>query len=160
MLAFRETRLSDIDALFDVRGRTRQNPLSRADLAQLGITPQSTAAAFGSGEVVGFVCTHNNNVVGFCSGKTGSGEILVLAVLADYEGRGVGKQLLSSVVAHLHQTGARRVWLAAAADPAVRAHGFYRSLGWRPTGELTPNGDEILELPPPRTCHARNHTGD
>ena len=80
MLAFRETRLSDIDALFDVRGRTRQNPLSRADLAQLGITPQSTAAAFGSGEVVGFVCTHNNNVVGFCSGKTGSGEILVLAV--------------------------------------------------------------------------------
>jgi ribosomal protein S18 acetylase RimI-like enzyme len=150
MLAFRETRMSDIDALFDVRARTRHNPLSREDLAQLGVTPASTAVAFSSGGVVGFVCTYNNNVVGFCSGDLGSGEILVLAVLPDYEGRGVGKRLLSSVVARLHQTGVRRVWLAAAADPAVRAHGFYRALGWRPTGELTPNGDEILELSLPQ----------
>ena len=151
MLVFRETRLSDIDALFDVRGRTRQNPLSRADLAQLGITPQTTAAAFGGGEIVGYVCTCDEHVVGFCSGEIGSGEILVLAVLPDYEGRGVGKQLLASVVARLLRAGAHRLWLAAAADPNVRAHGFYRSLGWRPTGELTPNGDEVLELPPPRT---------
>jgi ribosomal protein S18 acetylase RimI-like enzyme len=145
-LAFRETRLSDIDALFEVRARTRQNPLSRVDLAQLGITPESTAAAFGSGTIVGFVCTCEDRVVGFCSGEFVSGEILVLAVLPDYEGRGVGKQLLSSVVARLHQAGARRVWLAAAADPTVRAQGFYRALGWRPTGERTSNGDEILEL--------------
>jgi hypothetical protein len=34
----------------------------------------------------------------------------------------------------------------ASADPTVRAHGFYRALGWRPTGERTANGDEILEL--------------
>jgi ribosomal protein S18 acetylase RimI-like enzyme len=145
-LVFRETRLSDIEALFEVRARTRQNPLSRADLAQLGITPESTAAAFGSGTIVGFVCTCDDRVVGFCSGEFDGGEILVLAVLPDFEGRGIGKQLLSSVVARLQQPGARRVWLAAAADPTVRAHGFYRALGWQPNGERTSNGDEILEL--------------
>jgi len=74
---FRDTRPTDVDALFEVRSRTRQNPLSRESLARLGITPQS-----------------------------------------------------------------------AAADPAVRAHGFYRKLGWHPTGERTTNGDEILQLPP------------
>ena len=145
-LVFRETRLSDVEALFEVRARTRQNPLSRADLLQLGITPESTAAAFSSETIVGYVCTCDDRVVGFCSGEFDSGEILVLAVLPDFEGRGIGKQLLSSVVARLHQAGARQVWLAAAADPTVRAHGFYRALGWQPTGEQTPNGDEILEL--------------
>jgi hypothetical protein len=38
------------------------------------------------------------------------------------------------------------VWLAANPDPAGRAHGFYRALGWRPTGEMQHGGDEILVL--------------
>ncbi|MER2177626.1 MAG: GNAT family N-acetyltransferase, partial [Stenotrophomonas maltophilia] len=28
----------------------------------------------------------------------------------------------------------------------VRSHGFYRHLGWRPTGEIDSLGDEVLEL--------------
>ena len=147
-IEFRETQLSDVEALFEVRARTRQNALSRAALAQLGITPESTACALHSGKIVGFVCTCDGRVVGFCSGDVGSGEVLVLAVLPDYEGRGIGKQLLSHVVARLAGAGMQRVWLAAAADPTVRAHGFYRRLGWRPTAESTSNGDEILELAP------------
>jgi ribosomal protein S18 acetylase RimI-like enzyme len=145
---FRETQLTEVEALFEVRARTRQNPLSRAALAQLGITPESTAADLRSGKIAGYVCTCDSHVVGFCSGDVGSGEVLVLAVLPDYEGRGIGKQLLSHVVARLIGGGMQRVWLAAAADPTVRAHGFYRALGWRPTGESTSNGDEILELRP------------
>jgi hypothetical protein len=35
---------------------------------------------------------------------------------------------------------------AAFRDPALRAYGFYRALGWRPSGERTGSGDEILEL--------------
>ena len=38
------------------------------------------------------------------------------------------------------------LWLAADPDPATRAHGFYRSGGWRPTGQLDARGDEILQL--------------
>ena len=145
-LEFRDTRVTDVDALFEVRASTRQNPLSCAELADLGITPGSTADGLQRGKIVGSVCTYQRRVVAFCSGDPQTGEILVLAVLPEYEGRGIGKQLLSRVVARLQHGGARRLWLAAAADPAVRAHGFYRALGWQPTGEHSAHGDEILEL--------------
>ena len=145
-LEFRETQLTDLDALFELRGRTRQNPLSREALAQLGITPQSSAQELTAGNIWGSVCTHNSRIVGFCTGDIHTGEILVLAVLPDYEGHGIGKRLLSRVVNRLQATGARRIWLIASADPTVRAHGFYRALGWQPNGERTANGDEILEL--------------
>jgi ribosomal protein S18 acetylase RimI-like enzyme len=145
-LEFRDTRITDVDALFEVRANTRQNQLSRAALAELGITPESTSAALISGATVGAVCTYRKRVVGFCSGAVETGEILVLAVLPDYEGRRIGTRLLDYVVARLRKAGSPRLWLAAAADPTVRAHGFYRALGWRATGERAANGDEILEL--------------
>src|SRR4051812_33920643 len=63
-LVFRDTRVTDIDALFEVRANTRQNPLTRADLASLGITPDSTAQAFESGTIVGSVCTCEDRGVG------------------------------------------------------------------------------------------------
>jgi len=145
-LEFRDTHVSDIESLFEVRARTRQNPLSRQELSQLGITPQSTAAALNSGDTISVVCVDHRRVVGFCTGDVQTGEILVLAVLPAYEGRGIGKRLLNQVVERVLSGGASRVWLAAAADPLVRAHGFYRALGWRPTGDKAANGDEILEL--------------
>ena len=80
---------------------------------------------------------------------------MVLAVLPDFEGLGVGRRLLSFVVGWLRAMGAQRVWLAASSDPGVRAHGFYRSLGWRPNGERLDNGDEILELPVPVAISSR-----
>jgi ribosomal protein S18 acetylase RimI-like enzyme len=144
-LQFRETRLPDIEALFELRGRTRQNPLSREALAQLGITPGSTAEDLTAGNIGGSVCTHDTRIVGFCTGDMHTGEILVLAVLPNYEGNGIGKRLLSRVVDRLRETGAQRIWLAASADPTVRAHGFYRALGWQPNGQRRPNGDEILD---------------
>jgi ribosomal protein S18 acetylase RimI-like enzyme len=145
-LEFRDTQLTDIDALFELRGRTRQNPLSREALAQLGITPESTAKDLTAGNIWGAVCAHDTRIVGFCTGDVHTGEVLVLAVLPDYEGRGVGKQLLSRVIDRLQAAGAPRIWLVTSVDPTVRAHGFYRALGWQPTGRRTANGDEILEL--------------
>jgi ribosomal protein S18 acetylase RimI-like enzyme len=145
-LEFRDTRITDVDQLFEVRASTRQNPLSRADLAELGITPETTSSALSNGSIVGSVCIAQDRVVGFCSGAIDTGEVLVLAVLPDYEGRKIGTRLLDLVAARLRKAGARRLWLAASADPTVRAHGFYRALGWHPTGEQTANGDEILEL--------------
>lgn len=70
----------------------------------------------------------------------------MLAVLPEHEGRGVGRRLLGEVVGEMRTRGHRRVWLAASPDPAIRAHGFYRAQGWRPTGQVDAIGDEILEL--------------
>jgi hypothetical protein len=77
-VTFREAREQGIDELLDVRAATRENALSRAQLAPMGITPAS--------------------------------------------------------------------WLGASRNPATRAYGFYRALGWRPTGETDRHGDEVLVL--------------
>lgn len=148
-LYLRETQPSDIDTLFEIRAATRENPISRERLAQSGITPESSVADLNNGTTRGWVCLHRDRIVGFCTGNRDSGEVLVLAVLPDYEGRSIGKALLVQVVEWLRQAGPGKVWLAAAPDPGIRAYGFYRSLGWRPNGCLDSNGDEILELPLP-----------
>jgi len=40
-LIFRETLPSDVEGLFSVRGRTRENPISKDDFASLGITAEA-----------------------------------------------------------------------------------------------------------------------
>jgi len=74
-----------------------------------------------------------------------TGEITFLAVLPSHEGQGIGRRLLSLVVNRLHMAGAQRIWLAAPSDPADRAYGFYRAVGWQATGDRTNKGDDILE---------------
>lgn len=83
--------------------------------------------------------------IGFCFGSAQSGEIEVLALLPQYEGQGIGKELLRLVTTKLHSLGHQRLFLGCAADPSVRSYGFYRHLGWRPSGEIDSHGDEILE---------------
>lgn len=147
-LIFRRTRQTDVAETFRMRARTRQNPASPAFLATLGITEASVTAQLESDQIKGWVCFHDSTLVGFCSGDTTTGEVLVLAVLAGYEGKGIGRRLLSDTVECLRESGFERPWLAASPDPDIRAHGFYRSLGWKPTGRALDNGDEILELSP------------
>ncbi|MCY1431979.1 Acetyltransferase (GNAT) family protein [compost metagenome] len=70
----------------------------------------------------------------------------MLALLPAYEGQGTGKRLLQMVVDHLRELGFERLFLACSSDPSVRSYGFYRYLGWKPTGEQDEAGDEILQL--------------
>jgi ribosomal protein S18 acetylase RimI-like enzyme len=130
-LIFRDTQPGDIQSLFRVRARTRQNAISEEHLASIGITAESIKAGLESGKICGWVCLH---------------EVLVLAVLPDYEGKGIGSRLLLNVVERLRSIGCGKIWLYASADSRIRAHGFYRSLGWRQTGEKLANGDEVLML--------------
>jgi ribosomal protein S18 acetylase RimI-like enzyme len=146
VLEFRETRTGDVTACFAVRGRTREHAISREQLAAVGITPASVAADLASGRVLGRVCADDGEVVAFCSGDAETGEVLVLAVLAEYEGKRIGKRLLADVVDALRARGHRRLWLTTSPDPASRAYGFYRAQGWLPSGKTDAIGDEILVL--------------
>ena len=145
-LTIRETLPSDVEELFSVRARTRENVLSKEQLAEFGITPGSIAGHVVEGRIRGWVCSHDADLGGFCNGDRETGEILVLAVLPEYEGRGIGTRLLAHVVDWLRSIGFDTLWLAASPDPGMRAYGFYRSLGWRPNGRIDENGDEILVL--------------
>ena len=145
-LTIREAQADDIEDMFSVRARTRQNPAGKDWLATQGITPASMAARMASGKEKGWVCFHESVLVGFCNADRTSGEVLVLAVLSGYERNGIGKRLLPRAVEWLRSAGFERPWLAASPDPNIRGHGFYRALGWKPTGKCLANGDEILQL--------------
>jgi ribosomal protein S18 acetylase RimI-like enzyme len=95
---FREICARDIEELLDVRAATRENAIPRQRLAQMGITPTSVGEGLASGATKGWVCSWESRIVGFCMGDWQRGEVLVLAVLPEAEGRGIGKTLLSLVI--------------------------------------------------------------
>ena len=136
---------ADAPACIALRGRTRQNAISPAQLAAMGITPEGWAEGIRSGATPGHVGLRDGVLAGYCFGDRDSGEVLVLALLPDAEGQGLGRDLLGRVVQQLAGLGHRRLFLGCSTDPASRSHGFYRHLGWQPTGRLDSHGDEILE---------------
>jgi GNAT superfamily N-acetyltransferase len=150
-LTLRPALPSDIAACIDLRGRTRENAVSASRLAELGITEASWSAQVREAALPGVVATaqdtpDGDTLAGYCFGDAHSGEIVVLALLPRYEGQGLGRRLLDTMVAHLAALGHRRLFLGCSDKPAHRSHGFYRRLGWSPTGLKDGLGDEVLEL--------------
>ena len=146
LTSLRSATAQDIPACIDIRGRTRENAVSATRLAELGITAESWAGQVTRGELLGWTASAADGVVGYCFGDAATGEIVVLAVLPDAEGRGLGRQLLDATVADLQRRGHVRLFLGCSANPAVRSYGFYRHLGWRPTGRIDKLGDEELAI--------------
>lgn len=126
----REVRTADIPALFLVRPQTRENALSIEALRDLGITPESVAAWLAA-STSGWLCeTSTDEVVGFCMADRSTGELLVIALLPQYEGQGIGGALMQRAETWLAQSGCVRAWLTTDVDQNRRAYGFYRHRGW------------------------------
>jgi len=141
--SFRKMRASDLPAVFELRVSTRENAVTMEELEHdYGITPASLAEAMAA-DVKGWLCEEQGLVVGFAMGDRSNGEVQVVAVRPGYEGRGIGKRLLGLVQIWLHEQGHQEIWLLSNPDSGVRAHGFYRKLGWQPTGERQ-GYDEVL----------------
>ena len=145
-LEFRPASPADAAECVIVRGKTRQNAASEEWLASIGITTESWAASIRSGSLPGHVCIAEGKIVGFCFGARETGEIEVIALLPAFENRSIGRELLERTCNELAKLGHSRLFLSCNPDPASRSHGFYRHLGWRPTGHVDQFGDEILEL--------------
>ena len=129
-----------------LRGKTRQNACSVQDLAAIGITPETWRESIENGSCPGYVCLSNSEIVGMCFGDKDTGEILVVAILPNFENFGIGKLLLEMTLEELKNLGYTRSFLGCNASPSSRSYGFYRHLGWRSTGKTDSNGDEILEI--------------
>ena len=143
---YRAATPEDAQECVRIRGLTRENSVSEQRLASIGITTQSWADDIRSGELPGFVCTAGDDMAGYCFGSATTGEVVVLALLPAYEGKGIGRDLLSQIVSLLHRLGHKQLFLGCSADPSVRSYGFYRHLGWRSRGHLDRHGDEVLEF--------------
>ncbi len=58
------------------------------------------------------------------------GELLVIALLPEYEGRGIGAELMQRAEDWLAENGCTRAWLTTELDQSLRAYGFYKHRGW------------------------------
>ncbi len=138
-----------------LRGQTRENPIPADRLAALGVTAASWARDVEQGVLIGLEACRGDHLLGYAFGDSRTGEVVVLALRPEAEGQGLGRRLLQGVMQALVACGHQRLFLGADPDPRVRAHGFYRHLGWRPAGSLDPRGDEVLEwfvlAEPPRS---------
>ncbi|MCL7714089.1 GNAT family N-acetyltransferase [Stenotrophomonas mori] len=151
-LTFRRAHPDDAAACIALRGQTRENAFSEAELGALGITVDTWSEGTRLGATPGYVACQGERIVGYCFGDRDTGEILVLALLPDHEGQGTGRALLERTVDHLRQQGHARLFLSCSSDPGVRSYGFYRHLGWTPTGTHDDAGDEILTFDAGRTA--------
>ncbi len=129
-----------------MRGMTRENAISEHQLRIRGITARSWSDDIRTGALPGQVCTVRGKIVGYCFGASNSGEIVVLALLPDFEDRGIGRELLQRMTKDLAELGHRKLFLGCSPDPKNRSYGFYRHLGWRSTKTFDDHGDEILEF--------------
>ncbi len=144
-LAFRPMTPDDLPATFDVRLSTVENAITMERLeSDYGVTPARMTDAM-TRDVKGWLCEESGIAVAFAMGNASSGEVLVVAVRPEYEGRGAGKGVLARVRDWLFSAGHEEIWLLTTPDPALRAYGFYQSLGWRGTGKIV-REDEVMVL--------------
>lgn len=126
----RKIHSTDITSLFSVRTSTRENTFTLEELHAVGITEDSVAAMLETTHK-GWLCEIDGKVVGFSIGDTITGELWVIAVLPEAEGRGVGSRLLQLTEETLADAGHAELWLETSADRSLRAYAFYRSKGWQ-----------------------------
>ena len=128
-MEFREIVADDVPALFVLRPKTRENIMTVAQLARIGITVETVIESLSISHK-GWLCADAGEVVGFAIGDRSNGELAVVAVLPEYEGRGIGGTLMDHVEAWLWRSGCTRAWLTTDVDTNLRAYGFYRKRGW------------------------------
>ena len=129
MVEFREVTPADVPSLFYVRTRTRENRYTLEELAGLGITEDTVIERLSS-SFKGWLCQFDDSVVGFCMADRGAGELWVIAVLPEFERKGIGNRLMDLAEESLWTSGCNRAWLTTDVDTMLRAYGFYRNRGW------------------------------
>ncbi len=114
-----------------IRRAVRENAISDARLAALGIDADAVAAKIRSTHAA-FCAEIDGVVAGFSMADRTDGSIWALFVHPDFEGRGLGRELIRLAVDALWAAGHARAVLTT--DPDTRAEAFYRRRGWRAVG--------------------------
>ncbi|MGJ8664318.1 MAG: GNAT family N-acetyltransferase, partial [Marinicella sp.] len=118
----RSLQTADLEQVFKVRTATKENAITMEKLHAYGITVESLTQAVDQ-ELQGWVCTLDQQIVGFSIGNKNTAEMQVLAVLPEHEGHGIAKQLMTAVETWLFKQGHDSIWLLTTPDPKLRAYG-------------------------------------
>lgn len=127
-------------AIFRVRTAVKENVLTLQQLAELGVTPDAIAELIRSAACI-WVAEADGEVVGFAMVELDTACLFAAFVLPQYEGRGMGRDLVAVCEQALFRDHAL-AWLET--DGRSRAAGFYRRLGWAHAADLG-DGDVRLE---------------
>ena len=126
---FRQIEARDVKELLHLRTQVKENVLTSEELERRGITESDVIRKL-SGSFKGWLCECDGRIVGFAMGDRLTGEMWVIAVLPEYEGRGIGRRLLGLVEEWLFSFH-DELWLTTEDNPNNRAYGVYLKAGWR-----------------------------
>jgi len=143
-MKIRELEKSDINDILNIRVSTKENHFSMEDLAEVGVTAEAIAEWLDD-SVKGWICEIFDKPVAFALADGKTAEVLVVACYPEYEKKGIGKKLMLKLHDWLWSNNHDEIWLWSDPDPNIRAYGFYRKLGYQPTGKIKDN-DEMLIL--------------
>ena len=135
-VVYRRAVPADVAECIDLRGRTRENAISAARLQAMGITLQSWAADVADGTLPGYVCLSGSTLAGYCFGARDTGEIVVLALLPEFESKGIGKTLLNLIVEDFKALGHRAAVSRLLAGPRYQVLRFLPALGMEIDGHV------------------------
>lgn len=132
IVALRAAAASDVSALFDIRLSVTENAMTLEELAEVGVTPESVRAALET-EARAWLAEVDGRPVAFVMADNEEGCVFAMFVRPGFEGQGLGRALMDEAERYLFQ-GHDVLWLNTGEDTGIRAHGFYRRLGWRMAG--------------------------
>lgn len=141
MISYREASVADIPSLAAIRLEVTENTLTDPGRVTRGMYHDYLTTA---GK--GWLCEVNRRIVGFSIAAKADATIWALFVHPQYEGRGIGKELLSLAVDWLFEQGADAISLTT--DPETRAERLYQAGGWE-RGEHIANGEVRYRLQRP-----------
>ena len=126
----RAAALTDVDRMHQIRMSVRENQLRDPTRVTVADYARYLAAPGAS-----WVAEMDGRVAGFAIADVASRSIWALFVDPEYEGRGLGRQLLSKVVEYLFASSAEPINLST--EPGTRAERLYLRSGWTHRGSLS-----------------------
>jgi ribosomal protein S18 acetylase RimI-like enzyme len=129
---------SDIESIFIIRDSVEENHLTREEAARLGFTPSSMKKMLQE-NCHGWLVKRNSIDAGFVVADKSIGKIHGLFIRPEFEGCGLGKELLIQAENWLFDQGLSEVWLTTTYNAELRAYSFYKHLGYRLDGKAPNN---------------------
>ena len=134
IIEIRPAKQDDVETIFRIRCAVKENHMSREELAELGITPDSVREMIMSEDYCVSVAFIKNKMVGFAIAQISQAYLSALFVHPEHESRGIGRTLMNMVENNLIEQGVKELSLVTGSEPGIRAPGFYTHLGWTQSG--------------------------
>ena len=131
-MKYRKMTSADVLTIFEIAILGKEKSFTREALYAVGITEEMVADTLdGARTHEGWICECDDKVVGFSMANRGTGELWVMAVLPEYEKRGIGSKLHDTAIDFIKAQDFKEAWLGVLQDIQVNAYGFFTKRGWK-----------------------------